>query len=982
MTRGLGTSINFIKQAPPPHPAIHRTPKPPRPSCKASIQPTDPVLDEDGCYEEVDIVTQEIHLVCPVVYDELSDEEGAWKTYKSVGFGFNTGFPIPTGYAADPLSRAISRRKNRSSSSSSDDEDISSSRVPTPAPYRAKHWIGPRTSSLQPSSSSSSSLVVERNVEGFSNTETTTTYKGPVRPVFRASPFAAEQKKKQKQSPLARILVLDEGNISRSILAEAVIKKALKQLDQPLNVEVVSKSIGTPNPPPHDARVVEIAEYYRLRLARRESSKFVEVSDAVEYDLILVMDQFDKTDVLREVSILEKINPQGNYCSKVKLFGSFCGGISSSNGCHMNDDFEIEDGSNHIRGGGREGGFSSLVPDIGDPLWCPAGDDEEAGFHRCIQQLDNASQGLINMLLLLEKSKGSLTLQQALSQSLQCPLLVGGPPPKYIKGAVSLSQWQPIWFEAGADNNNNKNKVLMKNDMTSKMNDTNNNNDNDNDTNKLSGSYDDLPEHQNMSISTSTDGEFFTIKLVSGEQHVVKKSSLTKQGSWGYWTHIPNIDAEIQEFMQRYNIEDRLPTQVELKTGGGNALCVAIGKAGGLGVFSERLGLPFKTRKPNGYWDTFSNLSDEIRCFMEGDGNGDDDDDDDESNSDDNKRKTKKRREKFPTQVELTKGGRQDLIRAIRVHGGSAAVASKMGLSSSRRPLPTIQAVEQELSHIATTRCNGQCMPSADDLKLIGKTGLVRDIKRLGGFRFFAGKMNLPLCSMCAVDILLHDHDEIVGSGGGDGGGKRKEDEKSMDLITPGGLMLNNNNNNNKTRTGRRQGQRNIVLDLSSTPISHRNDSSSSSSDEEYLDDNYSSHPASPSSANNNKDSLIARVSTKLVSIINSEGWPHHKVPPRAALLAAGRGDLHLAIQRCGGARRVAEYLGWDHVETRGRRRPGEVGWSRTAGPYFSNKTKKNDDEEKKASSGRGEEGKATATTTSPAAASDGSNVYTEFILV
>jgi hypothetical protein len=46
-----------------------------------------------------------------------------------------------------------------------------------------------------------------------------------------------------------------------------------------------------------------------------------------------------------------------------------------------------------------------------------------------------------------------------------------------------------------------------------------------------------------------------------------------------------------------------------------------------------------------------------------------------------------------------------------------------------------------------------------------------------------------------------------------------------------------------------------------------------------------------------------------------------HRIPTRAELVTAGRDDLWSAVQRCGGGRRVAEYMGLEWVETRGRRK-------------------------------------------------------------
>ena len=58
-------------------------------------------------------------------------------------------------------------------------------------------------------------------------------------------------------------------------------------------------------------------------LRPRQARCFDEVHDIAAFDLVLVMDRFDFTEVLREVAVLDKINPGGSYCSRVRHLSQF-----------------------------------------------------------------------------------------------------------------------------------------------------------------------------------------------------------------------------------------------------------------------------------------------------------------------------------------------------------------------------------------------------------------------------------------------------------------------------------------------------------------------------------------------------------------------------------------------------------------------------------------------------------------------------------
>lgn len=151
-----------------------------------------------------------------------------------------------------------------------------------------------------------------------------------VSPSFRASDsFAAAKAAAASRTPACplRVLFLSEGNVCRSVLAEALLRDRLARLAAAgctLSVEVESKgtrdyNVGEgPEPaaalaaaqlglvlPPHAARVSDLGE------------------DVVRFDLLLTFDKFTAADVMREVSVYDTVDPSGRYAPKVRSLTQF-----------------------------------------------------------------------------------------------------------------------------------------------------------------------------------------------------------------------------------------------------------------------------------------------------------------------------------------------------------------------------------------------------------------------------------------------------------------------------------------------------------------------------------------------------------------------------------------------------------------------------------------------------------------------------------
>eukprot|EP00884_Botryococcus_braunii_P004546 jgi/Botrbrau1/14092/Bobra.182_3s0038.1 len=150
-----------------------------------------------------------------------------------------------------------------------------------------------------------------------------------VQPAYRSTPWAAEavqgRESKGAAARKALIMLVSESNICRSVFAEAMMRTLLEESGLSDLVAVESKGTrdyAVGEQPPQ--RVRQVAEEMGLLLPREAGARLLDPDrDIVRADLMLVMDKFTAADVLREVSVYDTINPEGNYCRKVRFLGSF-----------------------------------------------------------------------------------------------------------------------------------------------------------------------------------------------------------------------------------------------------------------------------------------------------------------------------------------------------------------------------------------------------------------------------------------------------------------------------------------------------------------------------------------------------------------------------------------------------------------------------------------------------------------------------------
>ncbi|XP_024370148.1 uncharacterized protein [Physcomitrium patens] len=145
-----------------------------------------------------------------------------------------------------------------------------------------------------------------------------------VTPVFRVSPFI--QKTSDLENTKVRVLFVSEGNVCRSVYAEAIFNSLIEEQGMQEFVECASKASRDYNVGESpDPRAVSVAEEFGLKLpAGATSCVFDCQADIVLFDLLVVMDKFNASDVLKEVTVYEAIDKGARYTQKVRRLAEFC----------------------------------------------------------------------------------------------------------------------------------------------------------------------------------------------------------------------------------------------------------------------------------------------------------------------------------------------------------------------------------------------------------------------------------------------------------------------------------------------------------------------------------------------------------------------------------------------------------------------------------------------------------------------------------
>ena len=196
----------------------------------------------------------------------------------------------------------------------------------------------------------------------------------------------------------------------------------------------------------------------------------------------------------------------------------------------------------------------------------------------------------------------------------------------------------------------------------------------------------------------------------------------------GYWNEFSHVELELRSFIEEQGTSGIMPTAVQLENAGYGNLLHGIAKHGGVTALARRLGLRLSsTAKPSGYWNDFAHVERELYQYLQEQGTPD----------------------VMPTQSELSKAGRQDLVNAIQgKHGGFTVVSQRLGLqqrTSGKQPgyWKDFANVEYELRSWITTHGLPETMPRLQILRQAGQTGLATAIAKHGGFPAVAQRLGL-----------------------------------------------------------------------------------------------------------------------------------------------------------------------------------------------------------------------------------------------
>jgi hypothetical protein len=221
------------------------------------------------------------------------------------------------------------------------------------------------------------------------------------------------------------------------------------------------------------------------------------------------------------------------------------------------------------------------------------------------------------------------------------------------------------------------------------------------------------------------------VNRYGGFEAVAKRLNLKYETKrHGYWTDFDNLKKEVLELAEKVGAPDVMPTQDQLKELGGGIVRAIVQKHGGLRSVATRLGLKLSyTSKPKGHWSDIRALERELLAHIAKHGVPG----------------------VMPTQEELYRANRSDLIHAItRHHGGIGSVAKKLGLSLTHDIKPAgywedEANFKRELLEYVGEHGKSGVMPTAATLSRDKRNDLVNAMRHHGGLPAVAQKFGLKM---------------------------------------------------------------------------------------------------------------------------------------------------------------------------------------------------------------------------------------------
>ncbi|KAI5056690.1 hypothetical protein GOP47_0028508 [Adiantum capillus-veneris] len=211
-----------------------------------------------------------------------------------------------------------------------------------------------------------------------------------VQPVYRSIPSNSQKLSGEEK---IKVLFISESNVCRSVYAEAMFNNFIKEKGLQDLLECTSMGTRDYNEGEKpDGNVLEVAGDLGLDIKDHSATVFDCARDVVVYDMLLVMDKFTASDVLKDITLYETIDKNNDYCWKVRRLGEFC--------------------------------LGRKIDDIDDPLYGNVGGEQEVEeLHRVALDIHESCNGLMKFLSEVQSSiQDTETLKQALARTMEMQL--------------------------------------------------------------------------------------------------------------------------------------------------------------------------------------------------------------------------------------------------------------------------------------------------------------------------------------------------------------------------------------------------------------------------------------------------------------------------------------------------------------------------------------------------------------------------------
>ena len=446
--------------------------------------------------------------------------------------------------------------------------------------------------------------------------------------MYRAAPQGAGGGAPGRRRAL-RVLFLEAHAAGRGALALAAFQR-IRQVKYPaLQCEAELAAmlpLGDPGPVEVDGRARLAGERMGLQVPAAPVRAFRELEDAMDYDLLLVLDAADHSDCLQRVAAFDRIDPDGFYSIRVRRLGGFTRLTAAG-----------EAGS--AAGGGTPPHWASSGPGsepsldipLPDPLYFNSGTlgEQVAALRASGAQVAQACQGLLDLLYRLQFPGGARggvegapipSLPTELAQLLRVSATGLGPQAAKLleRDEPAAATFRPTW-QAGHE------------------------------------------------VAGEGEGEECPVlhtvyQTVSGASVVRRVRCPGPLKPRGFWLDLGNVALELeQSALEREASTEEMPLLSELRRSGRGQLAHAISKYhGGAAKVASILGLRMR-QKPAGYWQrNIPELKTELAALGGGDG-------------------------QLPSQRRLRELGRSDLINAVQRLGGAARAADLLELKARPR---------------------------------------------------------------------------------------------------------------------------------------------------------------------------------------------------------------------------------------------------------------------------------------------------------